>query len=147
MLNCSCEHSFEREKQCRHFTQSVWVNEIIYFLKLNYTEFTWLRTLRKAFVRDALQRVSAMAFARIYFCVSYCAADSRDAEGKGLIFFPHGCVQFLLVAFLPSRRSLASSNLSSVHAASCQVALGLLFGGGFICFGGFMDLLFGLFRK
>lgn len=114
------------------------MNEIIYFLKLNYTEFMQLRTPCYAFVRDALQIVSVTAFASIYFCASYFAGGSKSAEGRELIFFPRGCFQFRLVAFLPARGSLASSNLSSVHASSCQVALGLLFEGGFMCLGFFL---------
>lgn len=69
-------------------------------------------------------------FARVYFHVSYFAGDSKSAEGRELILFSRGCFPFLLVAFLPFRGSLASS----VHASSYRIALGLLFGGGFVCF-------------
>lgn len=71
-------------------------------------------------------------FASIYFHVSYFAGDSKSAEGQELIFFSCDCFPFLLVAFLLFRGSFASS---SVHASSLQVALGLLFRGGFVCFG------------
>lgn len=95
-----------------------------------------------AFAGEALHIVSGVVIASIYFLESYFDGDSKSTEGRVLIFFLHSCFQFLLVAFLPSRRSPASFNLSPVHALSCQVALGLLFGAGFMCFVGFMGFLF-----
>lgn len=89
---------------------------------------------------NASHTVSVSAFASVYSCVR--VALLRDKLSFfSTYFLPTHFFPVVLVPFLPSRGSLASPNLPSVHALSCQVALDVLWGAGFTCFGGVVHVL------
>lgn len=114
--------------------QSVWVNEIIYFSKLNYAEFVQLRTLRWTFAWDALQMVSAVVCVlQVFGFLRVTVLQAAPVPSEAAYLLPtqfFSSFLWLLCCFPDSRFPLPSVLLNPTSAAgsSCWGALRLLFG-------------------
>lgn len=129
MLNCSWEHSSERQKQCQCWMGSIWgMRWLTFSNEMALTPCGWgphvpMECFSRSFCVLQVSCVSCLARDKLPFFSTYFLFTC---------FFP-----VVLVPFLPSRGSLASPNLPSVHALPCQVALDVPCGAGFTYFGVF----------